>query len=74
PASELPFIFHRFYRASTAKGEGSGLGLSFVQQVVEAHGGRIEVNSSVGQGSLFRVILPLTSEPAIARRRFDKNS
>jgi len=65
PPSELPFIFHRFYRASTAKGEGSGLGLSFVQQVVEAHGGRIEVNSSVGQGSLFRVILPLTSEPAI---------
>jgi len=65
PPSELPFIFHRFYRASTAKGEGSGLGLSFVQQVVEAHGGRIEVNSSVGQGSLFRVFLPLTSEPAI---------
>ncbi|MEZ8219520.1 two-component system, OmpR family, phosphate regulon sensor histidine kinase PhoR [Candidatus Fervidibacteria bacterium JGI MDM2 SSWTFF-3-K9] len=68
PASELPFIFHRFYRASTAKGEGSGLGLSFVQQVVEAHGGRIEVNSSVGQGSLFRVVLPLTSEPKILRK------
>jgi len=71
PPSELPFIFHRFYRASTAKGEGSGLGLSFVQQVVEAHGGRIEVNSSVGQGSLFRVILPLTSEPAILRRKLN---
>jgi len=68
PASELPFIFHRFYRASTAKGEGSGLGLSFVQQVVEAHGGRIEVNSSVGQGSLFRVVLPLASEPTILRK------
>lgn len=63
PASELPFIFHRFYRASTAKGEGSGVGLSFVQQVVEAHGGRVEVNSSVGEGSLFRVILPLAPEP-----------
>ena len=71
PPSELPFIFHRFYRASTAKGEGSGLGLSFVQQVVEAHGGRIEVNSSVGQGSLFRVILPLTSEPAIVRGKLN---
>lgn len=68
PPSELPFIFHRFYRASTAKGEGSGLGLSFVQQVVEAHGGRIEVNSSVGEGSLFRVILPLASEPSIDRK------
>lgn len=65
PPSELPFVFHRFYRASTAKGEGSGLGLSFVQQVVEAHGGRIEVNSSVGEGSLFRVILPLATEPSI---------
>lgn len=68
PPSELPFIFHRFYRASTAKGEGSGLGLSFVQQVVEAHGGKIEVNSSVGEGSLFRVILPLASEPSIDRK------
>ncbi|MCS7187254.1 MAG: ATP-binding protein [Armatimonadota bacterium] len=71
PPSELPFIFHRFYRASTAKGEGSGLGLSFVQQVVEAHGGLIEVNSSVGQGSLFRVILPLTSEPALVRSKLN---
>lgn len=71
PPSELPFIFHRFYRASTAKGEGSGLGLSFVQQVVEAHGGRIEVNSSVGQGSLFRVILPLTSGPPIVHRKLN---
>ncbi len=65
PPSELPFIFRRFYRASTAKGEGSGLGLSFVQQVVEAHGGRIEVNSAVGQGSLFRIILPLSSPAKI---------
>lgn len=73
PAPELPFIFHRYYRASTAKGEGSGLGLSFVQQVVEAHGGRIEVNSSVGQGSLFRLVLSLTSEPAIRRRHLEKS-
>ncbi len=71
PPSELPFIFHRFYRASTAKGEGSGLGLSFVQQVVEAHGGRIEVNSSVGEGSLFRVILPLASEPSMVHRKLN---
>lgn len=67
PPSELPFIFRRFYRASTARGEGSGLGLSLVQQVVEAHGGRVEVNSVVGQGSLFRIILPLAHEPAFRR-------
>ncbi|MCS7222960.1 MAG: cell wall metabolism sensor histidine kinase WalK [Armatimonadetes bacterium] len=64
PGSELPFIFWQYYRASTAIGEGSGVGLSFVKQVVEAHGGRIEVNSIVGQGSLFRVVLPVSQTGA----------
>lgn len=67
PPSELPFIFRRFYRASTATGEGSGVGLSFVRQVVEAHGGHVEANSSVGQGSLFRIALPLAAEPVRIR-------
>ncbi len=68
PPSELPFIFRRFYRASTASGEGSGVGLSFVRQVVEAHGGHVEATSSVGQGSLFRIALPLAAEPVRIRR------
>lgn len=63
PPSELPLIFQQFYRASTAVGEGAGLGLAFVRQVVEAHGGQVEVNSSVGRGSLFRIGLPTAPRP-----------
>ena len=66
PPAELPVVFQQVYRASNALGEGSGVGLAFVRQVVEAHGGRVEVTSSVGQGSLFRVVLPLATRPSVA--------
>jgi len=66
PPAELPLIFQRSYRASNTVGEGAGLGLAFVRQVAEAHGGRVEVTSSVGQGSQFRLFLPLAAPPAIA--------
>jgi heavy metal sensor kinase len=57
-------VFRRFYRtaAARARGEsGAGLGLAIARSIVEAHGGRIEVQSAVGQGSLFAVFLPLAS-------------
>ena len=54
-SDELPFIFERFYRG--ARG-GMGLGLAIVKELVEAHGGRIEVWSEPGKGSIFTVILP----------------
>jgi heavy metal sensor kinase len=61
PAEQLPHIFDRFYRVrpATAKPvQGLGLGLSFVSWIVEAHGGRVEVESAEGKGSRFTVWLP----------------
>jgi signal transduction histidine kinase len=52
----LPNIFRPFY---TTKGDGTGLGLSLAHRIVEDHQGRIEVTSTVGQGTTFAVVLPL---------------
>ncbi|NPV90800.1 MAG: HAMP domain-containing protein [Firmicutes bacterium] len=58
PAEELPHIFERFYRVDQARfGEGSGLGLSIAQWIVEQHDGKIEVESVPGEGSRFTVWL-----------------
>ncbi len=54
----LPRVFERFYRAPGAEGTGAGLGLALVKEVVDWHGGCIEVDSEVGVGSRFVVTLP----------------
>ncbi len=58
---DLPHLFERFYRAKGAKAEGIGLGLYITRQLVEAHGGRIRVESEVGIGSTFFFTLPVAN-------------
>ncbi|MHB8840040.1 MAG: sensor histidine kinase, partial [Gemmatimonadaceae bacterium] len=56
---QLPRIFERYYtRKRGANKSGSGLGLAIARGIVEAHGGRIWVESVVGEGSTFRLALP----------------
>ncbi len=61
-AADLPYIFEHFYRADKArdkKSGGSGIGLAIVKQLIEIHGGFVEVQSEIGQGSQFSVYLPI---------------
>ncbi|NJL66592.1 MAG: response regulator [Microcoleus sp. SM1_3_4] len=61
PTSELPRLFDRFYQVKGARGrsyEGSGIGLSLVQELVKLHGGSIAVTSTVGEGTSFTVTIP----------------
>jgi two-component system, OmpR family, phosphate regulon sensor histidine kinase PhoR len=65
PASELERIFERFYKANRARsGGGTGLGLSISRHLVEAHGGKIWVESKEGQGSTFYFTVPIATKPA----------
>ncbi|MDR3607577.1 MAG: ATP-binding protein [Oligoflexia bacterium] len=66
PEHELPRIFERFHRVEGAQGrsyEGTGIGLSLVQELVKLHGGTIGVRSVFGQGSVFTVRIPTGSPP-----------
>jgi len=67
PPEELGRVFDRFYRgdASRARSGGTGLGLAIARLLVEQHGGRIDVQSRLGRGSEFRVLLPLGA-PGVA--------
>jgi signal transduction histidine kinase len=61
-AEDLPYVFERFYRADRSRSRasgGAGLGLAIARQLVEAHGGRIEVESEIGQGTQFTFTLPV---------------
>ncbi len=69
-SAELPHIFERFYRIDRARSmQGFGLGLPIARKIVEMHGGRIEIESKVQEGSLFRVIFPVYTPPIVDRAR-----
>jgi signal transduction histidine kinase len=64
PEAEQGRIFERFYRAQAAKAKpGTGLGLAIVKHLRRLMGGEVSVESRPGEGAIFRVILPLQSEP-----------
>jgi two-component system phosphate regulon sensor histidine kinase PhoR len=62
PKEDLPRIFERFYRVDKGRSQelgGTGLGLSIVKHIVQGHGGRVWVESQLGQGSVFYFTLPI---------------
>jgi two-component system sensor histidine kinase SenX3 len=67
PSSDLERIFERFYRVDQARSRdtgGTGLGLAIVRHVAQAHGGDVSVESVEGQGSTFRLTLPMSTATA----------
>lgn len=72
PEGELPKLFERFYRVEDSQGrsyEGTGIGLSLVQELVKLQGGSIEVTSKVGEGTTFSVYMPLGIKHASTKQK-----
>lgn len=78
---DLPYIFQRFFQSTenSKEREGTGIGLFLVKNYIELHGGKVEVSSSVGEGTTFTVWLPVISsetvqKPAIINELNDSNN
>jgi signal transduction histidine kinase len=60
PKSDLPFLFERWYRANREQYSGTGLGLAMVKNIIEAHKGRIRIESELGEGTQVLLYIPLS--------------
>ena len=70
PAEQLPHVFDKYYQiGEQARSKGAGLGLAIAHDVVQAHGGTISVTSQEGEGTTFRIDLPMTREQMAEARR-----
>lgn len=78
PKEAIPHLFDRFYRvdgARSTRGNGSGLGLAIVKWIVQQHGGEVSVESRLGEGTVFTVLLPAPSAPSgVVRHRVGVSS
>jgi two-component system sensor histidine kinase KdpD len=68
-ATEIPYIFDKFFRGRNAAGKGTGMGLSISRAILEVHGGGIDVASTPGQGATFRFWVPLLEREASSAAR-----
>jgi two-component system, OmpR family, sensor histidine kinase ArlS len=59
PEKDIRFIFQPFYRVDSSQGNGFGLGLSLAHRIIRLHNGEISVDSTVGEGTEFKIILPV---------------
>jgi two-component system NtrC family sensor kinase len=71
PSEHLPHIFEPFY--TTKESGGSGLGLAISQNIVERHGGSIELDSAAGRGTTFRVLLPVDAKNIAAAKEENRS-
>ena len=70
PKEDLEYIFHRFYRVDKTHSRrlgGAGLGLSIVKTIISKHGGTIEVDSTLGEGTTFTISIPVSHDYSLDR-------